>query len=80
MATVFHFPGRGHVQRRGARTLENIPPDLIGDMLVEAVGTLAAGIPIAAQVDVAVSLNEVELEIAHGDDVVVEWRIHVPGH
>lgn len=80
LAAIFHFPVRRCVQGRRARSLKDVPPDLIGDVLVEAVLTLTAGIPIAAQVDVAVSLDEGELEVAHGDDVVVEWRIYVPGH
>lgn len=62
---------RGHVQRRRAGPLENIPPHLLGDVPIVAVVFLAARVPIAAEVDVAVLLDEVELEHAHGRDVVV---------
>lgn len=71
---------RRGVQWRGARSLKDIPPDLLGDMLIETVGFLAAGVPIAAEVDVAVFLDEVGLKHAHGVDVVVEWSVIVPCH
>lgn len=47
-------------------------------MLVPAVAGLAAWVPVAAEIHVAIFLDKVELESAHGGDVVVEWRIHVP--
>lgn len=72
--------GRGSIQGRCTRAVEDIQPDLVGDMTIEAMGVPAAGIPIAAKVDIAVLLDEIGPETAHGYDVIVEWRIDVPCH
>lgn len=74
--------GRGsrRVQRRGARSVEDLRPDLVGDVAVDTVGGLAAWVPVAAEVDVAIALDEVELEGAHGGYVIVERGVDVPGH
>lgn len=72
--------GRRRVQRRCTRSVEDFGPDLFGDVAVEAVLGLAAGVPVAAQVDVAVALDEVELEGAHGCYVIVKRGVDVPGH
>lgn len=72
--------GRRRVQRRGTRSVEDLGPDLLGDVAVETVVGFAAGVPVAAEVDVAVALDEVELEGAHGCYVIVERGVDVPGH
>lgn len=69
---------RGSVQWRRARALKDIPPDLLGDMYVEPVGFLAAGVPVAAEIDVAVFLDKVGSQHAHCVDVVVERGVVVP--
>lgn len=48
-------------------------------MLVLAVRFFASGIPVAAQVHVAVFVDVVEAEAAEGIDVVVEGGVGVPG-
>lgn len=72
----------GHVvrlrERRFRCPLENIPPDVRRDVFVLAVRFLAAGVPVAAEVDVAVFLNVGDLEGAQGVDVVVEGSVGVP--
>lgn len=75
-------PGRGsrRVQRRSTRPVEDLRPDLLSDVAVETVGGPAARVPVAAKVDVAVALNEIELESAHGCYVIVERGVDVPGH
>lgn len=74
------LPWRGRVQRGRTRAFEDIPPDLLGDVAIKAMGLLAAGIPVAAEIDVAVSLDEVELEHAHRGDVIVKRGVDVPCH
>lgn len=71
---------RREIQRRRARSFKDIPPDLLGDMTIVAVVFLAARVPVAAEVHVAVLLDKVELEHAHGCDVVVERGVDVPCH
>lgn len=56
----FLLRGRGSIQRRRTRAGEDIRPDLLGDMGIGAVGVLAAGVPIAAKIHVAVLLDEIE--------------------
>ena len=56
---------RGHVQWWCGCFLEDFPPDILRDMLVPAVIGLAAWIPVAAQIDVAVLLDEGGLEVSH---------------
>lgn len=60
LAREFLVRGRGGIQRRRTRAGEDIRPDLLGDMGIGAVGVLAAGIPIAAKIHVAVLLDEIE--------------------
>lgn len=71
---------RRSVEGWSGGAVEDVPPDLIGDVGVVAVGFLAAGVPVAAEVDVAVLLDEIELEHAHCGDVVVERSVDMPGH
>lgn len=47
-------------------------------MYVEPVGFLAAGVPVAAEIDVAVVLDKVGSQHAHCVDVVVERGVIVP--
>ena len=72
--------GGGGIQRRRTRAVENFHPNLLGDMAIEAVGALAAWIPIAAKIHITVLLDEIELQVTHGYDIVMEWRINVPRH
>lgn len=69
---------RRSVQWRRAGAFEDIPPDLLGDMDVEPVGFLAAGVPVTAEIDVAVFLDKVGSQHAHCVDVVVERGVVVP--
>jgi hypothetical protein len=80
VARKFLLIGRRSIQRRRTRALKDIPPDLLGDMYVEAVTILAAWVPIAAEIGVAVVLDKVGLEHAHCVDVIVERGIVVPCH
>ena len=72
----------GHIlrlrERRFRYPAENIPPDFRRDVFVLAVGFFAAGVPVAAEVDVAVLLDVGDLEGAQGVDVVVERGVGVP--
>lgn len=68
------------VQRRRACPREELRPHFFRDVLVVAMVFLTTRVPIAAEVDVAVLLDEGGLEGVHGGDVVVERRIHVPCH
>lgn len=47
-------------------------------MFVLAVGFFTAGVPVAAEVDVAVFLDVGDAESAEGVDVIVEWGVGVP--
>lgn len=67
------------VQRRGRGSREQIPPDLVGDVGVDTVGFFTAGVPVAAKVDVAILLDEAQVQGSHGVYVVVERGIDVPG-
>lgn len=49
-------------------------------MFIKAMFPLTPWIPIAAQIDVSVLLDEVELQTAHCEDVIVERGVDVPGH
>lgn len=69
------YPGK---QRLG-RPLENLLPHLGVDVRVLAVLVLAARVPVAAKVCVAVLLDEGEAEGAEGVAVGVEGGIGVPG-
>jgi hypothetical protein len=55
-------------------------PDLACDVAVDAlrVPLVAARIPVAAEVDIAIRSHSVEVEEAHGDDVVVQWGVDMP--
>ena len=66
------------IQSWGAGSLENIRPHLLRHMLVLAMTFLAPGVPIAAKVDVAILLDEIELESAHCVDIVMQRRIDMP--
>jgi adenine/guanine phosphoribosyltransferase-like PRPP-binding protein len=48
-------------------------------MLVEPMGFLAPGIPIAPQINITVLLYKRNLECAKGNHVVVQGRVGVPG-
>lgn len=67
------------VQRRGTGSFEDICPHLFRHVFVAAMACLAARVPVAAEIDVAVSLDEIELESAHCGNVVVEGCVDVPG-
>lgn len=66
------------IQSWGAGPLENIRPHLLRHMLVLAMAFLAARVPIAPKIDVAVLLDEIELESAHCGDIVVQRCVHMP--
>lgn len=66
------------VQRGCAGPLKDVRPHLLCNVLVSTVACLAARVPVAAEIHVAVLLDKVELESTHGGDIVMEWRIHVP--
>jgi hypothetical protein len=55
-------------------------PDLARDVAVDArcVPVVAPRAPVAAEVDIAICPYSVEVEEAHGDDVVVQWGVDVP--
>ena len=69
------------VRREDARgrVAEDGLPHLGRDVPVEAVRGQAAGVPVAAEVDVAVGLDEGEAQCVQGGDVGVQGRVGVPG-
>ena len=48
-------------------------------MLVLAVRLLAAGVPVAAEIDVAIPLDVFQAQSAKAVDVIVEGSVGVPG-
>lgn len=72
--------GRGCVEGWSACSVEDVPPDLVCDVGIKSVGFPASRVPVAAEIDVTVSLDEVELEHAHCGDVIVERGVDVPSH
>lgn len=60
-----------HIRRGSAGALEDLPPHIFRDVSVYPMTLHASGVPIAAEVDVAILLDEGELQSAHGGDVVV---------
>lgn len=66
------------VQRWGAGSGKDLAPDLFGDVLVSAMRLLTTWVPIATEINIAISLDEVELQSTHGGDVIMEGRIDMP--
>lgn len=58
---------------------KEVVPDVVGDEIVAVGVSVAAVIGIAAEVGVAVALDERELDIAEGVDIVVEGGVGMPG-
>ena len=68
----------GHICWRSRRVGEDFLPDFSCDVFVLSVDYFAAGVPIAAEVDITILLNEGGLEGAKSVDVVVEGGVGVP--
>ena len=58
---------------------ENLAPDLRRDVFVRPVRGQAAGVPVAAEIHVAVLLHEGDLQGVQRGDVGVQGRVGVPG-
>lgn len=72
--------GRGGVQGRSAGAFKHLFPHPFSHMTIDAMTGLAPGVPIAAEIHVAILLDEIELEVAHSHDIIVQGRIDMPGH
>ena len=70
---------RGADLARGLRARKQLPPYLRRHVRVIPLLHLTPGVPVAAQIDVAVAAHEVGAQFAEGVDVVVEGGVGVPG-
>ena len=72
-------PSRPRVEQRGRCIAHDARPGVAGDVGVGAAAVRAAGVPVAAEIDVAGAGDGVEAEELEGVDVGVEGRVGVPG-
>ena len=70
---------RPRVEQRGGCIAHDAGPGIAGDVGVGAAAVRAAGVPVAAEIDVAGAGDGVEAEELEGVDVGVEGRVGVPG-
>lgn len=68
---ILHRKAPGGVQRRGAGALKYLCKDFFRHVLVGAMALLAPRVPVAAEVDIAIVLDEVETQGFHRNDIVV---------
>jgi len=65
-----------HIRRSPTK---DVFPHIRCDVGIVSMRLQATGVPIASQIDVAIALHKRELQRAQSVDIIVKWRVSMPG-